>query len=54
MDENEFRRARRRDEIRLLFSKIGFDFKLGKFNALYNRAKDIAQAYDDKVSVRDF
>ena len=42
VNENDFRRARRREEIRLLFSKIGFDFKLGKFNALYNRAKDIA------------
>jgi len=43
---------RSRDQIRALFEKIGFSYKEGKFNAIYNRAKDICGSTDDKVSVR--
>jgi hypothetical protein len=46
-----------------LFEKIGFSYKIGKFNAMYSRAKEFMVQYrggqavavdDDKVSVRAF
>jgi hypothetical protein len=37
-----------------MFSNIGYNYKIGKFNAMYNRAKEIGEATDDRVSVRDF
>ena len=37
-----------------MFKAVGYDYKIGKFNAMYNRAKEIAEAKDDRVSVRDF
>jgi len=37
-----------------MFKAIGFDYKIGKFNAMFNRAKEIAETKEDKVSVRDF
>jgi hypothetical protein len=37
-----------------MFINIGYDYKIGKFNAMYNRAKEIGQAEDDRVCVRDF
>ena len=45
---------RTRDQIKALFEKIGFRYKIGKFNAMYNRAKEIASSADDRVCVRDF
>ena len=45
---------RTRDEIKALFNKIGYNYKIGKFNAMYNRAKEISGSTDDRVSVRDF
>jgi len=26
----------------MLFEKVGYTYKIGKFNAMYNRAKEIA------------
>ena len=54
--EHDFRALRTRDQIRALFEKIGFTYKIGKFNAMYNRAKEIAgtAGEDDRVCVRDF
>lgn len=37
-----------------MFEAIGYQYKIGKFNAMYNKAKEIGQAQDDRVSVRDF
>jgi len=54
IQENDFRSLRSRDEIRALFEKIGFTYKIGKFNAMYNRAKEFAESTDDRVSVRHF
>ena len=54
VSEHDFRALRTRDQIRALFEKIGFTYKIGKFNAMYNRAKEIAGSTDDKISVRDF
>jgi hypothetical protein len=45
---------RPRDEIKFLFEKIGFSYKLGKFNAMFNRAKELAGTKENKVSVRHF
>ena len=36
-----------------MFEKIGFSYKVGKFNAMYNRAKDLTKA-GENVSVRGF
>jgi len=54
IQEDDFRRPRTRDEIRSLFASTGYEYKIGKFNAMYNRAKEIGQSQDDRVSVRDF
>jgi len=37
-----------------MFEKIGYSYKIGKFNAMYNRAKEYAETSDDKVSLRHF
>lgn len=54
IEENDFRRLRSRDEIKALFQNVGFTYKIGKFNAMYNRAKELAGSEDDRVSVRHF
>lgn len=54
VSEHDFRELRTREQIKALFEKIGFTYKIGKFNAMYNRAKEIAQSSDDRVCVRDF
>lgn len=54
IEEADFRRPRSRDEIKLLFEKVGYNYKIGKFNAMFNRAREIGQSEDDRVSVRDF
>ena len=52
--EEDFRKVRGRQEIEIMFRSVGYEYKIGKFNAMYNRAKEIGQAQDDRVSVRDF
>jgi hypothetical protein len=37
-----------------MFEKIGYSYKIGKFNAMFNRAKEYAGANDDRVSIRHF
>lgn len=54
IQEHDFRELRSRDQIRMLFEKIGYTYKIGKFNAMYNRAKEFAESTDDRVSVRHF
>lgn len=49
----DFQLPRSREEIRILFEKIGYSYKVGKFNAMYNRAKDLTCA-GENVSVRAF
>lgn len=41
ISETDFRKLRSRDEIKAMFTAIGYDYKIGKFNAMYNRAKEI-------------
>ena len=54
ISENDFRKLRTRDEIKGMFDAIGFTYKIGKFNAMYNKAKEMSEAQYDMVSVRDF
>jgi hypothetical protein len=54
IQEQDFRRLRNRAEIQKMFEAIGYNYKIGKFNAMYNKAKEIGEAVDDRVSVRDF
>jgi hypothetical protein len=44
---------RPREELRNLFEKIGFSYKVGKFNAMYNRGKELT-GQGELVSVRAF
>lgn len=39
ISEADFEVARSREEITALFAKIGITYKVGKFNAIFNRAK---------------
>jgi EF-hand domain-containing family member B len=63
ISEYDFQLPRNREEIKTLFERIGFSYKIGKFNAMYNRAKELmgnsnsgnpASAAGDTVSVRAF
>jgi hypothetical protein len=36
-----------------LFERIGYSYKIGKFNAMFNRAKELTQQ-GDAASVRAF
>jgi hypothetical protein len=38
---------RPRSEVATMFKCIGYDYKIGKFNAMYNRAKEIGESKDD-------
>ena len=62
--EFDFQLPRTREEIRMIFERIGFTYKIGKFNAMYNRSRDFmsggsnaaasASGSNDQVSVRAF
>lgn len=41
---------RTRDELRVLFERIGYTYKVGKFNAMFNRAKEITSQGQQNVS----
>jgi len=42
--EEDFRKPRPRQEIEIMFRSVGYEYKIGKFNAMYNRAKEIGEA----------
>ncbi len=52
--EYDFQCPRSRDEIKVLFEKLGYSYKIGKFNAMFNRAREIGGSQDDQASVRSF
>jgi EF-hand domain-containing family member B len=63
ISEYDFQLPRTRDDIKSLFERIGFSYKVGKFNAMYNRAKELMTGASqtaatalggDTVSVRAF
>ena len=52
--EQDFSALRDRQSIKDLFSSIGYSYKIGKFNAMYNRALKYCNSPDDRCSVRAF
>jgi len=54
IQEADFQQLRSREQIKVLFEKIGHTFKAGKFNTLYNRAQELCDLKDGRVSVRSF
>jgi len=52
--EFDFQTVRPREQIRTIFENIGYSFKIGKFNAIYNDAKKICGSSNDMVNVRSF
>jgi EF-hand domain-containing family member B len=54
VSEWDFQQPRSRQEIKDLFERIGVSYKIGKFNAIFNKAREITSSVDDKTSVRAF
>ncbi len=54
ISDYDFSALRPREAIKELFSKIGYNYKIGKFNAMFNRARDLDQSNSDMCSVRSF
>ena len=52
--EWDFQQPRSRQSIKDLFEKIGYSYKVGKFNAIFNKAREISGTTDDQASVRAF
>ena len=48
VSESDFTKARNKADIRTLFEKIGYAYKPGKFNAIFNRSVLISK---DKLKV---
>ena len=51
ISEADFSALRSREEIKELFEEIGYKYKIGKFNAMYNRALEFSGSADDRCSV---
>ena len=45
---------RGKDELKVIFDRIGYTYKIGKFNAMFNRAKEITNQGPELASVRAF
>lgn len=54
VSDYDFAALRSRDEIKELFRRIGYNYKIGKFNAMFNRAKLLDESTIDSCSVRAF
>lgn len=54
ISEADFQVPRDRAAVKSLFEAIGITYKIGKFNAIYNKAKEICNSTNDQVSVRAF
>lgn len=54
VSEWDFQQPRPRQAIKELFEKIGYCYKVGKFNAIFNKAREISGCAEDKASVRAF
>lgn len=52
ISEYDFQLPRAREELRRLFANIGYDYKIGKWNAMFNRARELSNTSEDKASVR--
>mmetsp|Transcript_33680 Transcript_33680/g.38289 ORF Transcript_33680/g.38289 Transcript_33680/m.38289 type:complete len:425 (-) Transcript_33680:161-1435(-) len=54
VDEGDFYTPWPRAEIKAMFENIGHSYKMGKFNAMFNRATQIAECEEGYASVRSF
>lgn len=54
ISEYDFLLPRPKEEIRVLFERIGFSYKIGKFNAMFNRAIELTSQGGNNCSVRAF
>lgn len=56
--EYDFMRPRPKEDVKALFEKIGFSYKIGKFNAIFNRGVEYTEQSTecppDYVSIRGF
>lgn len=52
LNEQDFNRLRSKSEIKDIFSSVGIDYKLGKFEAVFRRAQLIQN--QELVSVKAF
>jgi len=54
IDKADFDTPRTKEEIRQLFSNIGYNYKAGKFEGLFMRAQEICGSQSDEITVRAF
>ena len=54
VSEWDFQQQRDRQALKALFEKIGYSYKVGKFNTIFNKAKEISGGSNDTTSVRAF
>jgi len=54
ISEFDFQVPRNKAAIKGLFEKVGYSYKVGKFNCIFNRAKEMCDSQNDMVSVRAF
>jgi hypothetical protein len=54
VSDYDFEALRSREEIKALFERIGYSYKIGKFNAMFNRARALNGTTEDACSVRAF
>lgn len=54
ISEWDFQQPRTRQQLQDLFGKIGYSYKVGKFNAIFNKAREITGSEEDTASVRAF
>lgn len=52
ISEYDFQLPRAREDVRRLFENIGYQYKVGKFNAMFNRAVELTDTREEKASVR--
>lgn len=52
--EYDFQMPRGKDELKVIFDRIGYTYKIGKFHAMFNRAKEITNQGPELASVRSF
>jgi len=52
--KDDFEALRPKEEIRKMFANIGYAYKPGKFEGVFQRAQQICGSYDERVSVRAY
>lgn len=54
LTEEDFKKKRTKEDIKGIFNAIGLTYKIGKFEAIFQRAQIIEGSYDNLVSVKAF